>query len=292
MNSSGYSSQRIKQIPYVEERPLIGVIGGTGLCALPGMKVFESQTINTPYGKPSGPISIGELGGGRIAFLPRHGSEHKIPPHKVPYKANLAALKSVGVSHIIATCVVGSLRKEIEPGDLVIPDQFINLTWGRDDTFEIDKSFIHLPMANPYCEHLRSIIANELMGMKIQYRSSGTVVVIQGPRFSTIAESRMFAQWGGDIVNMTQYPECYFAREIGICYGVIASVTDYDVGVPSAISMRTDSMAVVLEIFKKNTTVTTLLLEKLLDRAVDVVRCNCATSRLEEYYRLARNESE
>jgi len=243
--------------------------------------------VETPYGKPSRLISVGELCGGRIAFLPRHGEEHTIPPHKVPYKANLAALKSLGVRHVIGTCVVGSLRKEIEPGSFVVLDQFINFTWGRDDTFEIDQKLIHLPMAWPYCEHIREIIARELKTMGVVHHTNGTVVVIQGPRFSTIAESKMFALWGGDVVNMTQYPECYFARELGLCYGAVASVTDYDVGVPSAVSMQPESMDKVLAVFRRNTATTVSLVGKLASLAQEITGCNCAEHRLAEYYKLA-----
>lgn len=247
--------------------------------------------METPYGKPSGPISIGELCGGRIAFLPRHGEKHTIPPHKVPYKANLAALKSVGVRHVIGTCVIGSLRKEIEPGAFVVLDQFINLTWGRDDTHEIDRELIHLPMARPYCEHVREIVARELKAMEVVCHTKSTVVVIQGPRFSTIAESKMFALWGGDVVNMTQYPECYFARELGLYYGAVASVTDYDVGVPSAVSMQPESIEKVLAIFRRNTATTVSLIGKLAGLSREIAGCNCAANRLAEYYKLANGES-
>jgi len=185
MNSSGHSCPKSMQMLSVEEKPLIGVIGGSGLCTLPELAISENVEMETPYGKPSGPINIGELGGGRIAFLPRHGYGHTIPPHRVPYKANIAALKSLGVQHVIGTCVVGSLRKEIEPGAFVIPDQFINLTFGRDDTFNGDRRLVHLPMARPYCEHVRSVIARELKNMEVHCQTTGTVVVIQGPRFST-----------------------------------------------------------------------------------------------------------
>ena len=186
---------------------------------------------------------------------------------------------------------MGSLRKEIEPGTFVIPDQFINLTWGRDDTFEVDRQLVHLPMARPYCEHVRSVIARELKAIGIHLQTTGTVVVIQGPRFSTIAESKMYALWDGDVVNMTQYPECYFARELGICYGAIATVTDYDVSVPSAISMQPESMETVLAIFRRNTATTMLLLERLAGFDAEITNCNCATNRLAEYYKLANGES-
>jgi len=249
------------------------------------VKAIETET---SYGKPSAPIIVGELCGGRIAFLPRHGKKHTILPHRVPYKANLVALKSLGVRHIIGTCVVGSLRKKIEPGAFVVPDQFINLTWGRDDTYKIDRKLIHLSMAQPYCECIREIIARELKTIGVICCNKGTVVVIQGPRFSTIAESKMFALWGGDIVNMTQYPECYFARELGLCYGAVASVTDYDVGVPSAISMQSKHIDKVLAVFRRNTATTVALIRKLAGLTQEIANCNCATNRLTEYYNLAK----
>jgi 5'-methylthioadenosine phosphorylase len=226
--------------------------------------------------------------GGRIAFLPRHGKEHTIPPHKVPYKANFTALKLLGVRHVIGTCVVGSLRKELEPGMFIVPDQFINLTWGRDDTYEIDRELIHLPMARPYCEHIRAILIHELKAMGIGCQEKGTVVVIQGPRFSTIAESKMFALLGGDVVNMTQYPECYFARELGLCYGAVASITDYDVGVPSALSMQPELMDKVLAVFRRNTATTVLLVKKLAGLVREITSCDCAAHRLSEYYEITK----
>lgn len=247
--------------------------------------IADTIEVETPYGKPSDAVSVGELCGGRVAFLPRHGKEHSIPPHKVPYKANLAALKSLGARHVIATCVVGSLQKEIEPGMFVVPDQFINLTWGRDDTYEIDQELIHLPMARPYCEHIREIIAHEIREMGIVYSAEGTVVVIQGPRFSTIAESKMFALWGGNVVNMTQYPECYFARELGLCYGVIASVTDYDVGVPSFVSVLPETMSNVLEVFHRNTRSTVSIVGKIIGLAKNIVKCKCASQSYGEYFK-------
>ena len=237
----------------------------------------------------SEPISLGKIDGYPIAFLPRHGEKHTIPPHKVPYKANLVALKQLGIKHVIGTCVVGSVREEIEPGVFVIPDQFINFTHGRDDTFEVDGQFVHLPMAYPYCEHIRKVIADELERMGVGHRVKGTVVVMQGPRFSTIAESKMLALWGGDIVNMTQYPECYFARGLGLCYGAIASVTDYDVSVPSAISMQSESIEQVLAIFRDNTAIIVSLIERLASLTKKLVNCNCAANHIAEYYKLTNS---
>jgi len=240
--------------------------------------------LTTAHGKPSDALFTGNYAGQLVAFVPRHGTDHSIPPHRVPYKANLAALKSLGVRHVLATCVVGSLRKEIEPGTFVVPDQFINFTWGRDDTFGQDQNFIHLPMAQPYCGTLARAVTNALQELGITHRESGIVVVVQGPRFSTIAESKMYALWGGDIVNMTQYPECYFARELGLCYTVIASVTDYDVGVSSNIAMKAGSLDVVLPIFKRNTELTNQVLKQVLQNHLQFTKCECATAEVRPYY--------
>ena len=241
--------------------------------------------MDTPYGKPSGEVTIGQLAGKRVVFLPRHGAKHTIPPHKVPYKANLWAIRSLGVSHVVATCVVGSLKEEIRPGDFVTPDQFINFTWGRDDTHDVDREVVHLPMAEPYCSHLRNELCEALSALSVTRHERGTIVVIQGPRFSTIAESKMYALLGGDIVNMTQYPECYFARELGLCYLAVASVTDYDVGVESSISMRPGSMYQVLKIFHRNTALTQELLARFVSNVTTLTACECAKERLDEYYK-------
>lgn len=245
--------------------------------------------MKTPYGEPSSSVLVAEYAGVQIAFIPRHGPAHTIPPHRVPYKANLAVLKSLGVRHVIATCVVGSLRREIEPGTFVVPDQFINLTWGRDDTYDHEQILIHLPMAHPYCSTLRGAITDALQRLDIVHHKQGTVVVIQGPRFSTVAESKMYALWGGDIVNMTQYPECYFARELGLCYATLASVTDYDVGVSSPVVMKMDAFDKVLPIFRRNTEITLQALEQMLVDHSQFINCECADVETRPYYEAAKS---
>lgn len=290
MNSSVFPCQESKQQISARENRLIGVLGGAGLCELPGFVIVDTIEMETPYGKPSERIIVGELDGGRIAFLPRHGKKYIIPPHKVPYKANLAALKLLGVRHVIGTGVVGSLRKEIKFGAFVVPNQFINFTWGRDDTYNVNRKLIHLAMARPYCEHLRAIIARELKLMGVDCHEKGTVVVIQGPRFPTLAESNMFSLWGGDVVSMTQYPECYLARELGLCYAAVVSVTDYNLSAPSSISMQGGSMDKVIAVFRQNPATAVSLLGKLAGLASEIVHCNCATHRLAECYKLANDE--
>jgi len=239
----------------------------------------------TKYGLPSDEIAICEHDDQLVAFLPRHGAKHKLAPHKVPYKANLAALKEIGVEFVVGTCIVGSLKKEITPGSLVIPDQFVNLTWGRDDYSEADGgSFIHLPMGEPYCEHLRKKITKVAQAVKVAIVPQGTVAVIQGPRFSTAAESRWLSANGWDIVNMTQYPECYFARELGLCYAAIAAVTDYDIGLQESLVIDPRQMEGVLEIFKGNIQKTKDLLLAFIRQEAPELSCRCASMVLNAYY--------
>ncbi len=250
----------------------------------------KNISLYTKYGKPSDKVSIGLFGGKKIAFIPRHGVRHTIPPHKIPYKANISALKSLNVDMIISTCIVGSLKKTIKPGTFVIPDQYINMTWGRDDSYDADGEVIHLPMAKPYCETLRQLLINQLRGIEVPLKMDGTVVVIQGPRFSTVAESRMYSLLGGDIVNMTQYPECYYAKEMGICYATIASVTDYDVGVQTKYSFNKESISRILSVFERNIVFTTTVLKKVIS-TIDIERqCSCAKQNSLEYYKIKRGK--
>lgn len=241
----------------------------------------------TPYGYPSARITIGDWQNTRVAFIERHGTKHSIPPHKVPYKANLAALKSLGVRHVIATCVVGSLREDLNPGTFVVPSQFIDMTWGRDDTFSVDKRLIHLPMSEPYCKTCSQAAVKAIRNVLVSVRSDVTVLVIQGPRFSTIAEGKMYAQWGGDVINMTQYPECYFARELGLCYTAIGSITDYNSGVsdgPSMSTMGTPGFENVLVVFRQNTDKTILALRQMMLNRHTFVGCCCAETSTRHYY--------
>lgn len=266
-------------------KPKLGIIGGSGMCSFPELKVVSSVRPETKYGFPSDNISICELGNELVAFLPRHGLKHTIAPHKVPYKANLVALKNLGVEYIIGTCIVGSLRKEIIPGSILLPDQFVNLTWGRDDFSEADDgSFIHLPMGEPYCRHLREKIIEVASTILLPVIPQGTVAVIQGPRFSTAAESRWFSTNGWDIVNMTQYPECYLARELGLCYSAIAAVTDYDVGLQESLVIDPRHMDAVLEIFRGNIHKIKSLLLAFISKSVPCLSCGCASAVLKSYY--------
>jgi len=207
--------------------------------------------VETPYGKPSAPVTIGEVGGVRVAFLPRHGRRHTLPPHRIPYRANVWAMRELGVRRIIGPTAVGALRAELELGEFVVCDQFVDRTRGRADTFYDggDGPVTHVSAADPYCPELRTLIVETARGLGVRIRDGGTVVVIQGPRFSTRAESAWFQQAGWDVVNMTAYPEGYLARELELCYANISMVTDHDVGVGGHEPVSNE---VVMAVFREN----------------------------------------
>ena len=214
-----------------DNEAMLGVIGGSGFYTFFGPDA-RSVSVDTPYGAPSGAITVGTVGGHEVAFLPRHGVNHEYSPHTVPYRANMWALRALGVRRIFAPCAVGSLTPELGPGSMVVPDQLVDRTSARRDTY-FDSGGIHVAFADPYCPELRAV-ATELPGVV----DGGTMVVIQGPRFSTRAESRWFAAQGFTLVNMTGYPEAVLARELEICYAAIALVTDLDAGIDSATAVR------------------------------------------------------
>ena len=270
--------------------PLVAVIGGSGLCQQDVFPVIETVRPTTAYGETSDAIDIctyhDVTGSERtLAFLPRHGGDHTLAPHEVPYRANLAALRSLGVQQIIATCIAGSLRRRVRPGDLVLPDQFVNLTWGRDPDGPAE--LIHVPMADPYCPRLRTLCAETGAQGGLRTHKRGTVAVIQGPRFSTRAESRWFARQGWSLVNMTQYPECYIAREFGLCYATMAMITDYDIGVGRRrVSFSTDtSVRPVLDIFRRNVAAIKNLLAATAAHLPVDGSCGCNRPLPPEYYK-------
>lgn len=209
---------------------VLGVIGGSGLYEL--LDDAEEVVLDTPFGATSDVIHVGEMGGQPTAFIARHGRAHHLPPHLVPYRANLWALHHLGVRRVVAPAASGSLQPGIQPGDIVICDQFVDRTYGRPDTYSEAGSVIHVSMADPYCPALRHLAAGAAQQLGVRAHPGGTVVVIQGPRFSTRAESRWFAEAGWSVVNMTQYPEAALARELGLCYVNLSVVTDRDAGVP------------------------------------------------------------
>jgi 5'-methylthioadenosine phosphorylase len=207
----------------------IGIIGGTGVYDVKLLKNIKEIKMRTPYGPPSNSIKVGELHGKRLAFLPRHGKKHTIRPTDVNSRANIIALKKLGVNRILATSTVGSLREDFKPGEVVFVDQFIDRTTRREESFYTKKRVCHISVAEPFCPELRQVLIETAQGINVKTHNTGTFVCIEGPRFSTKAESRMHKMWGADVVGMTIVPECVLAREAEICYAVIAVVTDYDV---------------------------------------------------------------
>ena len=206
--------------------PKIAIIGGTGVYNADAFEIESTEYPDTPYGKPSDEIQIGKLNGVKIAFLHRHGKDHHLSPTGIPYRANMWALKKLGVEMIISACAVGSLKEEFAPGDLVIVDDFIDVTRFRDLTF-IDDAAIHIALPNPFCSHMTDVFANAAKKLGIRHHIGGTYICIEGPRFSTKAESRMFREYA-DIIGMTLVPECQLAKELGMCYCSLATITDYD----------------------------------------------------------------
>ncbi len=207
----------------------IGVIGGSGLYEMAGPTDIEEHDISTPFGKPSDPIVVGTLQGKRVAFLPRHGRGHRILPGEVNVRANIYALKTLGVERIIAVNACGSMKKEIAPSDIVIPDQIIDRTKGRISTFFGNGLAVHVSFAEPFCPHLSSILYEAARNVGATVHKGGTYVCIEGPRFSTKAESQMHRMWNVDVIGMTAMPEAVLAREAELCYASIALSTDYDV---------------------------------------------------------------
>ena len=224
----------------------LGVFGGSGFYTL--LDDAEEIALDTPYGPPSARIRVGELNGTRIAFMPRHGDDHSLPPHRVNYRANVWAMHKLGVRRIVGPAACGSLKPDIPPGTFVICDQFVDRTAGREDTFYDGPQTTHVAGADPYCPDLRRTLIEAAQEERIPVRERGTVVVIQGPRFSTRAESAWFSGFA-DVVNMTQYPEAWLARELEICYANVSLVTDWDAGVGGVAPVTADT---AISVFNEN----------------------------------------
>jgi 5'-methylthioadenosine phosphorylase len=248
------------------------VFGGTGFYSFLGdVEVVE---IETPYGPPSAPVSVGTVEGVPVAFLPRHGLDHQFPPHKVNFRANVWALREVGVERIIGPCAAGSLKTEVEPGDFVICDQLVDRTSGRADTFHDGPVTTHVGFADPYCPEMRDVAVETARGEGIKVHDRGTVVTVQGPRFSTRAESRWYQDAGWEVINMTQYPEAFLARELEICYVNISLITDYDVGVEG--ETEAVSHEAVVEVFNANLERLRRLLFALVPKIPEARDCICS----------------
>lgn len=250
----------------------IGIIGGSGFYKLlDDVKEVETKT---PFGKPSSKLMLGKYKNREVVFLPRHGKNHELPPHKIPYKANLWAMKELGVKKILAPCACGSLQPDIKPGDFVIVDQFVNKTYGRDDTYFHGPDVMHISSAEPYCSSLRQEIYQVSKRLKITAHFGGIVVIINGPRFSSKAESKFYSQQGWEVINMTNYPECVLARELEMCYAAICLVTDYDAAIFQK-NERAVQFVDVARVFKENNIkIKELILKVITDLEIER-KCIC-----------------
>ena len=248
----------------------IGIFGGTGIYDSGLLKDSKEISIDTPYGKTSDSITVGEFNGKKVAFMPRHGKKHTIPPHLINFRANIWAFKELGVKRIIAPSAVGSLKEEFEPGHFALPSQFIDFTKSRKGTFSEDGKVIHISVADPFCPELQKVILNVTKTHGIKIHQDCTYVCIEGPRFSTKAESRFFRTTGADIIGMTLVPECQLAREAQICYVSLSTVTDYDVWAEKPVTAKE-----VMETLAKNVEMTKKLLTFVIDQIPEVKSCSC-----------------
>ncbi len=254
----------------------IGVFGGSGFYSL--LEDATDLKVETPFGAPSDKLTVGTVGGRKVAFLPRHGRDHQLPPHKVPYKANIWAMKSLGVGRIIAPSAVGSLQPHIEPGDFVVVDQFVDRTCGREDTFYDGPVAVHVSSADPYCPVLREIAIEVIREHQIPVHETGTNVTIQGPRFSSKAESKWFTGMGWDVVSMTQYPEVILVVEQEMCYVNIALITDYDAGLVGMEGTEPVNADEVMRVFSENNHRVRSVIVDMIKRVSPVRDCKCASS--------------
>ncbi len=255
---------------------MIGIFGGSGFYRL--LDDIDEMPLATPYGPPSAPVRIGRMDGVEVAFMPRHGDEHTLPPHRINYRANLWAMKEVGAQRIIGPCAAGSLRPELEPGTFVICDQFVDRTSIREATFYDGPQTTHVSAADPYCADLSAVLATAAREEGVPVVEGGTVVVVEGPRFSTRAESRWYTAAGFDVVNMTQYPECWLARELELCYATVALVTDYDVGLEGMPSVEPVSAEGAFGVFQDNLERLRAVIRRALPRIGPQPQDACATA--------------
>lgn len=255
------------------ERADIGVFGGSGFYSL--LPDFAEIEVDTPYGPPSDKLAVGEIAGRRVAFMARHNRHHTLPPHTINYRANLWAFKSLGVTRVLAPCAAGSLKPYIQPGHFVVCDQFFDRTKGRQDTFFDGPDVVHVSLANPYCAELRALAIQAGSEAALSIHPSGTMVVIEGPRFSTKAESEFHASQGWDAVSMTQYPEVCLARELEMCFCGIALITDYDSGIEGAAPV---SAAEVVRVFGESNHKLRELLVSMISAIPADRGCGCGTA--------------
>ena len=253
----------------------IGVIGGTGLYQLDSLKNVRTVDVDTPFGPPSDSIVVGKLGSTGVAFLPRHGKGHRLLPTEIPVKANIYALKSLGVERIISVSAVGSLRENIKPLNLVVPDQLIDRTRSRVNTFFGDGIAAHVGFAEPFCPTLSQVMAKAARKTGATVHKGGTYVVMEGPAFSTKAESHLYRSWGASVIGMTALPEAKLAREAEICYSTLALVTDYDCWHETEEPV---SVSAVIANLQKNVSMSRRVLEAAIPNIVSERDCACQSA--------------
>jgi 5'-methylthioadenosine phosphorylase len=253
----------------------IAIIGGSGLYEMEGLTDVESVDIDTPFGRPSDGITLGTLEGARVAFLPRHGQDHRFNPSHIPVQANIYALKTLGVERIISVSAVGSLKEEFEPQHLVVPNQLIDRTRNRSNTFFENDMVVHIAFADPFCAHTSHMVVHAAQDLGVNVHPGGTMVVMEGPAFSTRAESFMYRSWGADLIGMTALPEAKLAREAEICYATMAWVTDYDCWRQGG---ETVTVEMIIGNLLKNVAASKDLLRNLIPRLNGPRECPCATA--------------
>ena len=254
----------------MEQKAEIGIFGGPGIYDSELLQESKEISIDTPYGKTSDSITIGDYKGRKVAFMPRHGKKHAIPPHMINFRANIWAFKELGVTRILAPSAVGSLKEEFKPGDFALPSQFLDFTKSRIGSFSEDGRVIHISVAEPFCPELQEIVLQTAQSQNIKIHKNCTYVCIEGPRFSTKAESKFFRTAGADIIGMTLVPECQLAREAQICYVSISTITDYDVWAEKPVTAKE-----VLETLSKNVEITKKMLAVLLEKIPKTRKCYC-----------------
>lgn len=256
----------------MNRQPTLGVIGGSGLYSMETLTSIEHINVDTPFGEPSSPIVIGELNGQYVAFLARHGIGHRISPTEVNYRANIYALKTLGVKRILSVTACGSLREDYAPGEIVVPDQICDFTKNRNRTFFEDGIVAHISVADPFCSSLSAKIVESVRSSNGDVHDGGTFITIEGPRFSTRAESNTYRAWGMSIIGMTTSPEAFLAREAEMCYSVMAHVTDFDVW---HIAEDAVSVELVIRILKANTDLAQRSIAHLVSQIDHDSHCTC-----------------
>ncbi len=256
----------------MNEKPVLGVIGGSGLYDFPALEKVENFYPDTPFGKPSAPIALGRLAGRRVAFLARHGIGHVFNPTEVNYRANIWAMKMAGVERIVSVSACGSLREDFVPGEIVIPDQLFDYTKERKRSFFNDGLVVHIGTGEPFCKELSTTLYQTVTSHGVNAHLGGTLITIEGPRFSTKAESNVFRAWGMSLIGMTTSPEAFLAREAEICYAVMAHVTDYDVW---HVTEEPVSVEMVVKTLHQNTEVAQQTILSLVEKLPEEDPCDC-----------------